>query len=164
MVLREILAGGTAKLVESVGTILDSLFTSKEEKEQAKLAMMQVTLAAQATRDQMLSDLEQAYLADAANLREQVKLEVQSEDWFVRRARPALGWLFLVILVWNYVALPVVQMVAGTSAVDLRPLELPSELWAMCGVWFVGYGILRSWDKTKTPGAAPAGTIIRPPA
>lgn len=157
MGLRDILAGGTASLIESVGTVLDNLFTSTEEKERAKLALLQVQLAAQTQRDAMLADIEKAYLADQANLRDQIKVEIQSQDWFVRRARPALGWLFLVILAWNYVGLTIAQLAFGKA---LAPIELPPELWMMCGVWFVGYGVMRSMDKRASVAGAVMATGV----
>lgn len=145
-------AGG---LVATLGTIADNLFTSTEEKEKAAIAKLQVQLAAQQHAAELSAKLDEAYLADAADLRKQITVEVQSADWFVRRARPAAVWIGVVILAFNYVLRPAILAVTElwSGPIKIEPMPLPAELWYVWTGLVLGYGVLRSVDKKQTGGA-----------
>lgn len=149
-VLSSILTGGMDKVVGAIGTVLDNLFTTKEEKAQAELAKLQLLLTAEQARAQLSVDLEKAYMADMANLREQIKIEMQSDDWFVRRARPFIIWLGGLILAFNLMMVPAVQGMLGE---ELEPFAMPEEFWYVWGTLVVGYSILRTIDKRGSNAA-----------
>lgn len=150
-----ILAGGATELVKTIGTVFDSLFTSKEEKAQAELAKLQIMLAAQQATSQLEADLDKAYLADAANLREQIKLEISSQDWWVRRARSMPIWLGGLILGFNLLIFPLMQIAHNLFAeapVEIATLPLPTEFWYLYSGLTLGYGVLRTIDKRGKNG------------
>lgn len=81
--------------LDSVFSGLDKLFTSDDERLKGQAAILMafqpVILAlvqAQGAFDKMRSDLEQA--------------AIKSEDWFVRRSRPAMSWV--TFIAWQYAA------------------------------------------------------------
>lgn len=141
----KLLSSGLDQVVNSVGSVLDNLFTSDDEKEKNKIAMTQITLAAAQAQKEMEADLEKAYLEDAKDLRRQITTEVQSQDSYVRRARPTFNYIFYVIIIFNYIFLPIYQLISGHS---VDPVDLPTELWTVFGVGFIGYGYLRTVEKT----------------
>lgn len=150
-VFSSILSGGVDKVIGAVGTVLDNLFTSTDEKNKADIAKTQIVLAAEQARNETAARLEEAYLADAANLREQIKLEIQSEDAYVRRARPSAIWIGVLILGFNFVVTPIVLSVASIFDHEIRvtPMPLPEEFWWVWSGLVLGYGVMRSFDKAK---------------
>ncbi len=92
-------------------------------------------------------DIERAHAEDAADLRSQVKVELQSADAFVRRSRPCFTWLIIIVYFLNY-------GVAGVWNLfePVTPLAIPAFFHNMAGVWMIGYGYLRSVEKV---GAKP---------
>lgn len=91
---------------------------------------------------------EDAHLADAANLRQQVSIEVQSADPFVRRARPSVIWAIVASLVWGFIVIPTIGLITrGTPT----PTDFPMMFWAFTGTAYLGYGWLRYLDKRNAP-------------
>ena len=155
-ILSSIFAGGVDKIVSAVGTVLDNLFTSKEEKSQAELAKLTLLLQAEQMKNQMSVELEKAYIEDQKSLREQVTSEIQSQDWFVRRARPAVMWVGTLMVVWDYMLNPMIQTVWHLwkqTPVVIVPIEIPTEFWAIWATLMGGIAILRTIDKKNTMGA-----------
>ena len=148
---------GLGEVVDSVGNVLDNLFTSDDEKEKNKIALSQITLAAAQTEKKLNADLEKAYLEDAKDQRRQITVELQSQDAYVRRSRPTFNYIFYIVLIFNYIFIPIYQVITG---VDLKPVNLPTELWTVFGVGFIGYGYLRTVEKTgkKMPKIGDAQT------
>ena len=140
-----LLGTGLDRVVSSVGTVLDNLFTSDDEKEKNKIAMTQITLAAAQAEKELAIDLEKAYLDDVKDLRRQITVELQSEDAYVRRARPTFNYIFYVVLIFNFIFIPIYRVITNQS---LEVIKLPTELWTVFGVGFIGYGYLRTVEKT----------------
>ena len=149
---KALLNTGLDSVVDSVGKVLDNLFTSDDEKEKNKIAMAQISLAAMQFEKQLAQELEKAYIADIQDLRKQITVELQSEDAFVRRSRPAFNYIFYTVLVFNYILLPTIQLVSGKAS---NPVDLPDELWYVFGAGFIGYGYLRTMEKTGSKNAMP---------
>lgn len=89
------------------------------------------------------ASLEKAWMDDAASLREQAKVELASEDPFVRRARPAWLWGLLSMYLINYG----VTAIAAWFDPAIHPLEVPTEVHMLAGVLVGGYGYLRTIEK-----------------
>lgn len=111
-----------------------------ELRQQLELAKMEIRLK-----------LEEVWTKDAESLRDQIKTELQSEDMFVRRARPAWLWGFLSMYIINYG----VTSVVSWFNVNAQPLDIPSEVHLLAGVLVAGYGYLRTIEKR---GAKPPFT------
>lgn len=127
---------------EIIGLVTGNLPPDKQAEVQIKLAMLE----AQAEKERRSYDLkiEEIYLADAANLRSQIKVELASEDAFVRRARPAWLWGLLLMYLINY---PITAIVSWFVA-DVAPMEIPYQVHMLSGALVGGYQYLRSVEKT----------------
>ena len=151
-----IISGG---LVEQIGKIVDSTTFSKEERAQAEAVKAQLQAAALQAERQFIVEVEQIKAEGDADLRRQIVTEIQSQDPFVRRARPAAMWGVNSLIIANY-GLPVAANLISSLMVSLGNLwsaeyemlnmtaqELPQALW-----WFAGavngfYSVMRSIDK-----------------
>jgi hypothetical protein len=141
----KLISSGVDTIIGSVGNVLDNLFTTDDEKQKNKIALTQITLAAAQAERELAADLEKAYLEDAKDMRRQLRVELQSQDAFVRRARPTFNYIFYTVLIFNFIFIPIYQLITGSS---LDVIELPTELWTVFGVGFIGYGYLRTVEKT----------------
>jgi len=159
-ILSSIFASGFDKIITAVGSVFDELFTSKEEKAQAQLARLTVMLQAEQIKAQTALELEKAYIDDQKSLRDQITVEVQSQDWFVRRARPAVIWMGIMMVVWNYMLTPFVQTVFQLwhhEPVAVSLIDVPTEVWTIWGLLMGGISVLRSMDKRTLAGVIENG-------
>ena len=127
---------------EIVGLVTGNLPPDEAARVQVKLALLE----AKVEREKRSYDLkvEELYLKDAANLRDQIKVELQSEDAFVRRARPAWLWGLLGMYLVNYPATAIVSwFVEG-----IEPMEIPYQVHLLSGALVGGYQYLRTLEKT----------------
>jgi hypothetical protein len=76
--------------------------------------------------------------------RDMITAESKSEDSYVSRARPTLFYIFYFVIIFNYILIPIVQAIKG---IEIKPLNLPSELWGMFTAGYLGYSGFRSFDK-----------------
>ena len=131
---------------EIVGLVTGNLPPADAAKVQVKMALLE----AQAEKEKRSYDLkiEELYLKDAANLRSQIKTELQSEDAFVRRARPAWLWGLLGMYLINYPTTAIVSwFVEGVG-----PVDIPYQVHLLTGALVGGYQYLRTLEKTgSTP-------------
>lgn len=155
--LGQLITGNSDKVIDGFKDIITNLFTNNDERAK-DLAVLQATLLAKQSAAELQAKVEEQYLADAANLREQAKIEIQNADWFVRRSRPAAVWVGTTILAFNYVLRPLILTIIRfwDSTVTFDPMPLPDAFWEVWTVLVVGYGILRTIDK-KTTAAGSSG-------
>ena len=74
---------------------------------------------------------------------------VKQGDLYSDRARPTFAYAIVAILAFDYIAIPLAQM-AGSS---VHPIQLPSDLLTLFGVYLTGYGLSRSAEKIASlPG------------
>jgi Holin of 3TMs, for gene-transfer release len=71
-----------------------------------------------------------------------VRADAQNGDKFTARARPAVIWVGLGILVWNYCVVPCAFLHWG-----LKPAELPSLFWEAWIILCTGVVFTRTADK-----------------
>lgn len=88
--------------------------------------------------------------------------EARSEDWFVRRARPAFLWVTAFSILIEVVIALIVVIVAPDKIGDLATLysalSIPQSVAAaMCGVYLKK----RSDDKAIKAGIAPGGGLLQ---
>ena len=135
MGLLDILAGPVKGLVGAVGSIIDDLHTSGEEKAAAK---------------QKLSELEAATILSLAEVgktlieaqRDAVVAEAKG-SWLQRNWRPLTMMVFVFIIFNNYVLVPYVSAFGGT----IPALEIPNGMWALLNVGIGGYITSRGIEK-----------------
>jgi len=127
-VLTNLLSGGAAKLVKSVGGIIDNLHTSKDEKLAAELKIKELVASYEAEMQKQVT--------------ERWKMDMQSDSWLSKNIRP----LVLVFLVVSTVLLMFVD--AGTirfKVEDKWTDLLQLVLITVIGAYFGG----RSLEKVK---------------
>ncbi len=135
MGLLDILAGPVKGLVGAVGSIIDDLHTSGEEKAAAK---------------QKISELEAATILSLAEVgktlieaqRDAVVAEAKG-SWLQRNWRPLTMMVFVFIIFNNYVLVPYVSAFGGT----IPALEIPNGMWALLNVGIGGYITSRGIEK-----------------
>lgn len=110
-------------------------------------------------------------IQEGDSIRKMYGMEIQSEDPFVRRVRPAMIWLVLIILGTNYALLPlvntcillfggfhdvivegVVQVVPNVPQIVLIYPEIPDSVMAVMVTMFTVYAGARSFDKKTKAG------------
>jgi hypothetical protein len=116
---------------------------SEEEKKEFELKMAELAsqqAAIQAARDQALVEVQG----------QNIRAETQSEDAYVRRARPTFMYIIESVLAFNYILLPIMQFFEGKTP---APIILPSDLLMLFGACVLGYAGFRSFDKfASLPG------------
>lgn len=75
--------------------------------------------------------------------------EAKSEDKFVSRWRPAVGWVCVAGLSWNYVGLPVASLGCKLAGLHfaLQPADMTELLPLLFGM--LGLGAMRTYEKVN---------------
>lgn len=118
--------GAAAKPVEAIGNVFDKLFTSDEEREQAKAVFEKIK--------------QQPHILQA----EITKIEASHRSIWVAGWRPAIGWVCAVSLSFPFVVNPVMQWLTG----DTGPV-LPTDSLITLVLALVGLGGMRTFEKVK---------------
>jgi|TARA_R100000808_G_scaffold22463_1_gene48870 hypothetical protein len=129
------LFGGGA--IKAVGNIVDEIYTSDEEREQAKLAIKKVE--AELKKRQM--DIN---LADAQSKAGGLSGMIQ------RIWRPLIGFSCALAIFWEYVLKQFLMFLIATFNWETKPLpELDMGTLMPLVMALLGMGALRSYEKTK---------------
>ncbi len=126
-------SGGVSTVVDSVGGVLDNLFTSDEEREEAKRLMAQV-------QDKPLQDQ-----------RDVNKIEAAHRTIFVAGWRPAIGWVCAVSLASYYIpqfvlgSIVWVKTCLAAGQLSAYPLEIDGITGLVASL--LGLGTLRTVEK-----------------
>lgn len=108
-------------VVQGAAKIIDAVVEDPNKKREA---IMQLQLLEAQERQQLREfQIKQIELFDehVRQLREQIKLELASEDPFVRRQRPAWGYASLLLVIWNFMIRPLWA----------EPVDFPEMLWML---------------------------------
>jgi hypothetical protein len=120
--------------------LIDNLFTSDEEREKVKLALM--------------TQAGQQRLAETAQQMSAILADANSADPWTSRARPAFLYvMYLLVLV----SLPMGVLfafkpeTANAIAVGFGAWlnAIPKSMWALFGAGYLGYTGARTWEKGK---------------
>ena len=123
--------GKAADLVTSVGGLAGQIRSAitGDLSPEAKAALEQAALAAEQASD----------LAQAATNTEEAK----SSSFFRSGWRPAVGWICVAALAYNYLGVPILRLILGTApAVDM------SELYPLL-LGLLGLGTMRTVEKMQ---------------
>jgi hypothetical protein len=136
---------GISGIIESVGKIAGDLITTDKERLQM------------AIEDRKL-DIETAKVAQAGDLAqiEVNKIEAASSSVFVAGWRPAIGWVGVAAMVYQFLLYPLLQwgwawgQGAGVVPADLQPPPAvdADQLWVILS-GILGIAGMRSFEKTK---------------
>lgn len=133
MSLLNILAGPVKGLIGSVGTIIDDLHTSGEEKAEAK----QKLAALEAATILSLSEVGKS-LVEAQ--RDVIVAEAKGESWLQRNWRPIAMMTLLGLIVWTVVP-------ASLFDITLQWDAVPDKAWSLLTVGIGGYIGARTVEK-----------------
>ncbi len=135
---------GTGEIVSGVVKplfdIIDDLFTSDEERAEAKR--------------KLLTDEGQRKIRDLQVRLSAILAEASSKDPWTSRARPSFLYI-IYLMILSSIPMGVlaafqpqiaVQIIAGMQGwLD----AIPDSLWALFGAGYLGYSAARSWDKKR---------------
>ena len=124
-------------LVKPLGDAIDSLHTSREEKDRLKVA---------------LATMQEQTGIEFNKLQASVIIaETQGQSPLQRNWRPGLMVLFGYIIAHNYVIAPIGTWIAALlgSTAALPVLDLPTGLWTTLNVGIGGYMSLRTVEKVR---------------
>ena len=131
-------------LVKGVKDIISTFKLDPKEAKELEMALLKLQMEAEQQVRENQKELEKAYIEDSKSLREQAKVELESEDPFVRRARPAWMWALMATYVVNY---GVTTIVAWFEP-GVVPVDIPEAVHMLTGGLVLGYGYLRTIEKT----------------
>ena len=118
--LNKLFSGGTSKLVESVGGVLDNLTTTKDEKLEAKRLLKQVILSHEAEMEKNITDRRSA--------------DMNSDSWLSKNVRP-LVLIFLVVctMLMIFIDAGTIKFTVEEKWTDLLQLVLITVIGAYFG-------------------------------
>lgn len=129
MIMLGKLFGG--KTIEAVGNIVDELYTSEEERQQAKLAIQKV----EAKLKEKQLDINKA--------------EATHRSIFVSGWRPFLGWISGLSIGYVYLFQPILDMILQMFQVQVDWVQLDLGQLMPLVLGMLGLGGLRSFEKAK---------------
>jgi hypothetical protein len=138
--VKDAVQGGVEGIVGPVANLIDNLFTSDEERERAKLALL-------SERGRQAIGLLNAQLGA-------IVAEANSADPWTSRARPSFLYVIYVLILWS---LPMGILSAFAPDVAARIIHgmttylaaIPEALYALFGTGYLGYTAARQWGKAK---------------
>ena len=127
-VLNKLFSGGASKLVDSVGSVLDNVITTDEEKLEAKRKLKELILSHEAEMERNITDRWQA--------------DMNSDSWLSKNVRP-LVLIFLVVctMLMIFIDAGTITFTVEEKWTDLLQLVLITVI----GAYFGG----RSFEKRK---------------
>jgi len=136
---------GIGSIIEGVGKVADSLITT--DKERMEMALEERKLDLEEKRIDQETDLAQV---------EVNKIEASSSSVFVSGWRPAVGWVGVLGLAYQFLGYPLMQWLwAFGQGVDIIPkglsappdLDVEQLMTLLAGL--LGFGGMRSFEKSK---------------
>jgi len=122
-------------IIEIGARLLDKVIPDKDAREKAQFELMR------AAQDQ---DFQLALGQLEIN-----KAEAQHASLFVAGWRPAIGWICVVGLGYNFLAYPLLTWLVAATGADFTPPPLLSENLMELVLGMLGLGALRSFEKWK---------------
>ncbi|HEV2424298.1 MAG TPA: 3TM-type holin [Terriglobia bacterium] len=102
--------------------------------------------AAQAASDD-LAKAELNYQVQIAQIASaNITADSSSNDWFVRRARPAFLWVMILAIFFSVIVFPILNLIDHRG---LMVLDIPSGYLDLFGIAFTGYAVARTTEKVK---------------
>jgi hypothetical protein len=139
--------GGLSSLAQ---TIIEKFVPDPQAKAQALENLRKDAITVQ----QMENDL-QIKLNETAG--QNIRADAQSGDKFTERARPTFMYIVEAILAFNFIGIPVYQLITGK---EIAPFNLPGDLLTLFGVCVTGYVMSRSVDKALSlPGESQVNVL-----
>ncbi len=125
--------------VKSISDLIDQFHLSPEQKLQMQQAAQELAVKREeilAARDQALAEIQS----------KNITAETQSEDAYVRRARPTFLYVMIAAIAFSLIVCPVGNAFLHQG---LKPMDIPAAYLQLFGVAFLGYTGARTWEKAK---------------
>jgi hypothetical protein len=122
-------------LIEVGARLLDKIIPDKDAREKAQAELLK------AAQDQ---DFQKAIAQIEVN-----KSEAQHHSLFVAGWRPAIGWICVVGLSYNFLLYPMLTWLVVVTGAEFTPPPLLSENLMELVMGMLGLGALRSFEKWK---------------
>lgn len=125
--------------VKSIGDLIDQFHMSPDQKAQMQQAAQELEVQRsqiESARDEALAELQS----------KNITAETESEDAFVRRARPSFLYVMIIGIAFSIIVFPVVNLLTHKG---LQMVEIPTTYLDLFGVSFLGYTGARTWEKTR---------------
>ena len=127
-ILSKIFSSGATELVKGVGSVIDNLTTSKEEKLAAELKVKELISSYEVEMEKQITD--------------RWKADMQSDSWLAKNIRPlTLGFLVISTVLMIFIDAGVISFNVEAKWTDLLQLVLITVI----GAYFGG----RSLEKVK---------------
>lgn len=129
----------TGDPIKSIGDLVDQFHMSPDQKAQLQQAAQELEVQRdqiEAARDEALAGLQS----------KNITAETQSDDPFVRRARPSFLYVMITGIAFSIIIFPILNLIAHKG---LQMVEIPSAYLELFGVAFLGYTGARTWEKTR---------------
>jgi hypothetical protein len=125
-------------VIGEVAGIVDRFVTTGDEKLKA---MLELNKMRESLNEKLL-----AYEASVAGAQKEVLIaEIQSQSKLARAWRPALMYVFMAILVNNFILAPYLKAIW----ISVPILEVPAGMWGLLTLAMGGYVGGRTWEKIK---------------
>jgi len=125
--------------LQSISGLIDQFHLSPEQKAQVQ----QAAQALEAQRDEIEAARDEAM---AQIQGQNVRAETQSEDAYVRRARPTFLYVMILGIAFSIIVFPILNLVTHQG---LQMVAIPEAYLELFGVAFLGYTGARTWEKTR---------------
>ncbi|HEV2425874.1 MAG TPA: 3TM-type holin [Terriglobia bacterium] len=125
--------------LKSIGDLIDQFHVSPEQKAEMQQAAQQLEVQREqieAARDEALAEIQG----------QNIRAETQSEDAYVRRARPTFLYVMILGMAFSLVVFPILNLVTNKT---LLVVQIPDAYLELFGVAFLGYTGARTWEKTR---------------
>lgn len=122
-------------IVEIGARLLDKIIPDKDAREKAQAELLR------AAQDQ---DFQKAIAQIEVN-----KMEAQHTSLFVAGWRPAIGWICVIGLGYNFLLYPMMTWLVAVLGAEFTPPPLLSENLMELVMGMLGLGALRSFEKWK---------------
>jgi hypothetical protein len=137
----KIFAGGN--IVKDTGEALDKLFTSDEERAEKKLEAEKAEIDFRLKEDAMDVEL-------AKGQQKIDEAEAANPNWFVAGWRPAVGWVCVLGLTYQFLGFPLLcYLNALMKIADRNPPSLDVQTLVALLTGMLGLGGFRTWEKLK---------------
>jgi len=142
--IAKIVSAPFSDVVKSIGSIIDNLNTSGEEKLEAQRKLVELQMTFQGK----LLDADTEFVKAQAGV---VTAEAGSQSWMARNWRPILMLVFTYIIAHNYVI---------ATLFHVQSVPIPADMWELLRIGMGGYIAGRSLEK-MAPAIATAITTAK---
>jgi len=137
MNIGSILGGTIGKAFSDIGATVRSFVTTDGDRMELQTKLEAII----AKRD---SEIEATIRTELTVKQKIIEAEMASGDRFTQRMRPTIGYAGLVIIAYNYCAVPTMQLFLDAQ---IEPFVLPPLFWTAWGGMMSIYSIGRSSEK-----------------